>query len=392
MKKLVLLFLLCISTSVAFAQKDYTYLKGQDSPFNGEFREPRYHNVDSIGYILYVDDEMTGYDARTISSFPEIPGFAAYESYMLVKRSLDNLTDTIKHYTQESGEKNMYEYVKKYSDDGKLIYSSSVLRTPDGMQKFYTYDDKERISEIVTIKNNNGDATVIVNDTVKYDYNFKQYSNTLEYNTIYQGEDSIMVFYFDEGYELHMNKTLADTVPSLNIIWRYEFDTQNRLVKYTTSYSITEPTTNETSDFKEPEIIEYKYTANGYEKYENDVKRKEYKFQKDGYCTEIITYLRKIDENNLQRLIPGVIERYSYFKNGEPAVANELIENNAPKAYGVQGGLMIETQTPVEAGIYLFSGAFVKKIKTGTGQHMITLPKGFYIVAVGDLSYKVMVK
>ena len=73
MKKLFLsLGLLLFVFGGVTAQKKYTYFKGQDSPFNGElydswfpfnveFNEPRYKDVDSITYICYENKFFVDY-------------------------------------------------------------------------------------------------------------------------------------------------------------------------------------------------------------------------------------------------------------------------------------------------------------------------------------------
>ena len=382
MKKLLLsLGLLFFVLSGATAQGKYSYLKEQKSPFNGEFNEPCYVDVDSISYVYYQNRAFAEHSSMGLleaEDFTEANG-----GYTLIKRSSDGLTDTLKRILYPHPEGVGITYTKKYSDEGRLVYSSSIVDysiMTDIEEKKYLYDAEGRISEITTTKNNDGAATVMVYDTVKFDYEFKPYMPILEYNLItnsgYTKNDSMFVSYSDSGYMTIQEFAAHDTVPYRIDSVKYVFDSQGRLVKRLQS----------------GKTVEYEYTENGYEEYENGIKQTEYKFQNDGYCTEIIQYA-PLDA----AVFPPIysiksMEKISYFKNGEVIVGNESFEEIAPKAYGVQGGIAVNTEKALPVSIYSFSGSLVKQENVSAGNNIIPLPKGIYVVVIGQMSYKVFVR
>ena len=396
MKKLLLsLGLLLFVFGGATAQGKYSYLKEQKSPFNGEFNEPRYVDVDSISYVYYQNRAFAEHSSMGLleaEDFTEANG-----GYTLIKRSSDGLTDTLKRILYPHPEGVGITYTKKYSDEGRLVYSSSIVDysiMTDIEEKKYLYDAEGRISEITTTKNNDGAATVMVYDTVKFDYELKPYATsvTIEVNTIYTKNDSMLVYYFDDGYQIIENAfQLYEEVNT-----QYLFDNQNRLISTTRSFSNPVATASDSSEnateYKEPIIVEYKYTENGYEEYENGIKKTEYKFQNDGYCTDIIQYAPSD-----AAVFPPIysiksMEKISYFKNGEVIVGNESFEEIAPKAYGVQGGIAINTEKALLVSIYSFSGSLVKQENVSAGNNTIPLSKGIYVVVIGQMSYKVFVR
>ena len=386
-KTLLLLALMYCMIANVYAQRQYTYLKGQESPFNGEFNEPRYIDVDSILSYYYLTN---AYPHPTSGSYlgEMIPGFTQdYEVFTLIKSSVDGLTDTLTSHLPRYSSAKIADYVKKYSSDGKLISSSWDEYSNIGERK-YLYDAENRISEIITIKNSDGAATVMVYDTIKFDYEFNLYftGEGIENNTIYTKNDTLFVFYSDEGYEiLDINKPEYDYKRT-----RYFFDTQNRLIKTIISY-VTEPRIDQEFEFKLDTIIEYKYTISGYEEFLNDLKVAEYKFQSDGYCMEINRYEQVIND-----ILPlgalKSIEKYSYFKNGEVIVDNGLIESDAPKVQGTQGGITVITEKSLPVSIYTFSGGLVKQERVSAGTNTIPMTKGLYVVVIGSMSYKILVQ
>ena len=398
MKKLLLsLGLLLFVFGGVTAQKKYTYFKGQESPFNGEFNDPRYVDVDSITYVYY---RNIAFVDPSYVEFLDVDGDfeEANGGYTLIKSSADGLIDTLKPFSEiyPTGMGRRY-YVKKYSDEGKLVYSSSVMEYPSMTykeEKEYLYDAEGRILEIATTKNYDEDAAVMVYDTVKYDYEFKPYLSTvtLKYNTIYTKEDSILVFYFDDDALIATIEHLG-TVNEVNK--EYLFDNQNRLIKVTTHFYSSPQILAEEFDgsvHKKPIITEYKYSNNGYVEYEDGIKKSEYKFQDDGYCTEIIQYSDIFIEINPPVQVIKSIEKFSYFKDGEVIVDNGFFEKAAPKVYGVQGGIVVSTEKSLPVSIYSFSGSLVKQERASAGTNTIPLAKGLYIVVIGNMSYKILVK
>lgn len=381
MKKLLFsLGLLLFVFGGIFAQGKYSYLKEQKSPFNGEFNEPRYLDVDSISYVYYrafAEHSSVGLPDNA-GDFTEADG-----GYTLIKRSSDGLTDTLKRILYPHPEGVDITYIKKYSDEGKLVYSSSIIDYSimlDKEEKEYLYDAEGRISEITTTKNNDGAATVMVYDTVKFDYEFKMYMPLLECNLItysgYTKNDSMFVSYSDSGYLTLQEFAASDTIAYRIDSVKYVFDSQGRLVKRVQSH----------------ETVEYKYTDNGYEEYENGIKKTEYKFQNDGYCTDIIQY-EPLDAAVFSPIYSiKSMEKISYFKNGEVIVDNESFEHVAPKTYGIQGGIVVNTEKSLPINIYSFSGSLIKQESVSAGNNIIPLSKGMYIVVIGQMSYKVFVR
>ena len=365
---LLIAVMYCMIANV-YAQKQYTYLKGQESPFNGEFNEPRYVGVDSILYYYYLSDD---YPSATSGSYigEIIPGFVQHdEGCTLIKSSSDGLTDTLKYHLPRYGFGKISEYVKKYSEDGKLVsYSWDEQVFSDMGEKKYTYDAEGRISEITTIKNNDGAATVMVYDTIKFDYEFNLYLT-------------------GEGYEIiDINKPEYDQKKT-----QYLFDSQNRLTKTVISY-VTEPNADKKFEMKKDTIIEYKYTNNGYEEFLNEAKVAEYKFQDDGYCVGINLYEVSDAAVYPPRSKLKSIEKFSYFKDGKIIVDNESFELVAPKVYGVQGGIVVSAEKSLPVSIYTFSGGFVKQESVFAGTNTIPMTKGLYVVVIGSLSYKILVQ
>ena len=393
MKKILLYFCtLSLALSNVSAQKSYDYLKGQSSPFNGVFNEPRYVDVDSISYSKYTIGVLT---------YADEDNQPMQSAYTLIEQSPDKSVDTLKTFDTNNGDL-LTTSVKEYSENGKLLKDSTTNNHRDiyvgtyiEVNK-YLYDSDGRISKIITYKSNAGALDVIVNDTVEYDYTFKQYSPELEYNTICRKEyssshtlDSIYVFYTDSGYMTWQN------FPSYGIdTIQYVFDSQNRLIKILPSMTVFDDGTNTAYCLKAPEPVEYRYTDSGYEMYIGDTKHAMYVFQSDGYCTEIIQY--QISTAQVYPPIYYIVERYtySYFKNGNPIVANESVAAQAaPKAYGVQGGIAVNTEkAQTVVCIYAFSGSMIKQQTVSAGNTTVPLPKGLYVVVIGNMSYKVAVR
>ena len=344
--------------------------------------------MDSILFYYYLTN---AYPHPTSASYygEIIPGFTQDdEGFTLIKSSSDGLTDTLKYHLPRYSSAKVADYVKKYSIDGKLISSSWDEYSNVGERK-YIYDAKNRISEIITIKNSDGAATVMVYDTIKFDYEYNLYftGEGIENNTIYTKNDTLFVFYSDEGYEI-----LDDDESIYNKkMTQYIFDVQNRLIKIIASYLHPTPTSGEESDTKVDTIIEYKYTNSGYEEYLNDMKIAEYKFQNDGYCMEINRYEQEVTDY-LPLGALKTIEKYSYFKNGEIIVDNGLIESDAPKVQGKQGGITVITEKSLPVSIYTFSGGLVKQERVSAGTNTIPMTKGLYVVAIGSMSYKILVQ
>lgn len=62
------------------------------------------------------------------------------------------------------------------------------------------------------------------------------------------------------------------------------------------------------------------------------------------------------------------------------------------RVWGVEGGLFINTEAPVQVKVFAMSGALMKDTNISAGLQRINLPKGAYVVLLGDMSYKVFIK
>lgn len=407
MRKILLCTLPLFATLfIASAQVDHTYLRGQRSPFSGDFSEPRYQNVDSMETVHYVDNRMTGEANPSTYSFEEIPGFFTLRSYTLIKQSPDGLVDTFEYLSRNhTNELFVRQNIKKYSTDGKLIYTApfaDLTTAPAGFfmaESQYVYDTNGRIQET----------------------NYKEYYKSIDDNSIeirsegytkYDYENNIIInsnskvpltyiLYTDNGYitkqqdYYYDNKELV--LVSDSVIAEYIFDTSNRLIReerYSPHISFLDPGYEIIAT--DTTIVEYKYTTNGYERYENGVKKESFAFQQDGYCTEIIGYrpyneYLDGEEADPNELYINSITKYAYFKNGQE-VSNGPIESASPKAFGTQGGIMIDLEKATAVTVYTVAGSLVRKSQMDEGKTTISLPKGIYIVAIGNLSYKVLVR
>ena len=123
--------------------------------------------------------------------------------------------------------------------------------------------------------------------------------------------------------------------------------------------------------------------------YFNGAKESTYTFQQDGYCSEIISY--DIYRKEASEEIISSIQTFTYFKNGQD-VSNASIETTTPEVYGIQGGIVINQENATDIAIYGITGAQIRKEYLNEGKHTIHLPKGIYIVTIGDLFYKILVR
>ena len=71
--------------------------------------------------------------------------------------------------------------------------------------------------------------------------------------------------------------------------------------------------------------------------------------------------------------------------------ATTSIEHSV-RVWGAEGGLFINTEAPVQVKVFAMSGALMKDTNISTGLHRINLPKGAYVVLLGDSSYKVVIE
>jgi len=393
-KQLFCILFLLVVFSVS-AQRNYAYLYGQDSPFNGVFLEPRYYNIDSIVYETYGYYSVTSSEGfreklaniNEIRSFEEPPsGYNHYfKSYTLLSKNNDGLVDTLRTYAPEhAGESYAWQSVKKYTVDDQLIYVCESNQSYTN-EVTYTYDLKGRIL-IEKQKNFIYETDTIVKDSsyVEYDY---------EKGVIYTKPSNIYFEYTNNGYMIADTFNVYESIPGglsgeVKCVDKktYIFDSKNRLetidIERTLSSPIFYPTPVVTKG-----KYNYKYTDFGYEEYFNSELNQKVTFQEDGYCSEVILYFDSVGE--MLRVFS--IKRFSYFNSGQE-VSNREIELIIPKAYGVDGGVIIELTKSAAISVYTLSGSLVKKTNVDEGNTMMPLTKGIYIVVIGDLSYKVLVR
>jgi len=394
----ILFIVIAFSGSAQRKYTDYKYLKEQESPFNGVFFEPRYYNVDSIytvTYGYYHMDCRPSYEKREtepvtfLSSFEGIPsGYKTYsEHYTLIEKSEDNLVDTFKVYGIDYCSKKPYmkQYIHKYSSEGKLVFID-YSNGSNTHGKYYTYNEDGNILDVRWIEYDS-DTDVVLKDSVlvRYDY---------DNEFISLGSSGVIYFDFtDDGYIIADTFTTHESIPGglsgnvEHIVKKeYIFDLKNRLktieIEYTKSSAVFYPVPL-TNRMK----YDYKYTDSGYEEYFEDMLNKKVSFQEDGLCTEIILYTDSADN------LPGYfqITKYSYFKDSHE-VSNAEIESVIPQVYGVEGGVVLDLMQAAVVSVYTLSGSLVKKTNVDEGNTMIPLTKGIYIVVIGDLSYKVLVR
>lgn len=379
-----LLGILCLS-GVFFvsAQTDCMCLKGQRMPLYDTFHEIRYQDVDSIVFMT--------------KSRPEDEFIA--KSYTLIKRSVDGLTDTLEVHgnihlepvneigagESEAIEQRLivkppapyiYRDIKKYTREGKLTWEYS-----SGYN--YKYDEQGRM-----IEEKSSDFITT------YDYDNKM---------IYSGGHPLLdccpeyIICTDSGY---IAKRLEWNFKVDTIVNIYTFDAANRLVcehSFMPEYRYPSEDNHDTVITTiDTSLIEYKYADDGYEEYHNGFKYCEYTFRKDGHRTDVVTYRRYheiTDGKDADRdaIYYFSIDKYIYFKNGQE-VSNALVEVFSPKVYGVEGAVIVDLKQVAVVHVYSLTGSLVKKASMGEGNTMIPLSKGIYIVRIGDLSYKVLVR
>jgi hypothetical protein len=89
----------------------------------------------------------------------------------------------------------------------------------------------------------------------------------------------------------------------------------------------------------------------------------------------------------------GVIELLPYFiPLTAEATANEKVTTVPSQSICVNGNVVVlQTEQPLKASVYSITGALVKQ-QTVSGTAQVTLPKGIYIVQLGNKAYKVVIK
>ena len=138
--------------------------------------------------------------------------------------------------------------------------------------------------------------------------------------------------------------------------------------------------------------MHYSYFEDGFTEFyfkDNSGEKTDWHFLENGYLSHCKTW--KLRDG--QWVDFHKEEREYRYKDDNPlkqATALEAVENR--KVYGVDGAVAIQSDKPETVQIYTISGAMIRNIQTGTGSQSISLPKGFYIVMMGNQAYKVIVR
>ena len=73
-------------------------------------------------------------------------------------------------------------------------------------------------------------------------------------------------------------------------------------------------------------------------------------------------------------------------------VANKIVTASKAKVRASNGTLYISTPQPAKVSIITATGSLCKSLGTVNGEANVVLPKGFYVVIVGDESFKVLIE
>ncbi len=114
----------------------------------------------------------------------------------------------------------------------------------------------------------------------------------------------------------------------------------------------------------------------------------DYFFQKKGYLSKEITYLKEKGETKWKKLRH---DEYAYsYKAGNPH--SNLVIEKPGKVYAAEGSVVIENEQPALVAVYTFGGQLVEQRRMAAGINRIPLPKGLYIVVVGRQGHKIVVR
>lgn len=114
----------------------------------------------------------------------------------------------------------------------------------------------------------------------------------------------------------------------------------------------------------------------------------DYFFQKKGYLSKEITYLKEKGETKWKKLRH---DEYAYsYRAGNPH--SNLVIEKPGKVYAAEGAVVIENEQPALVAVYTFGGQLVEQRRMAAGINRIPLPKGLYIVVVGRQGHKIVVR
>ena len=78
--------------------------------------------------------------------------------------------------------------------------------------------------------------------------------------------------------------------------------------------------------------------------------------------------------------------------NDDPTINNHVEKTDNTKVFGLDDAIMINTESAANVWVYSISGQFIKQQKVLSGSSSIKVSKDFYLVIVGDRSFKVYVR
>jgi len=303
-----------------------------ETPFNKEFAGVR---------VLANTRTVKTYDAK--GNLQEHNGTVQTQ----FKHSNNGLSDTITTYSCV-----IAETIATYSEDGKLVYR----KDDDMIETEFIYDSDNRIQSINTTLYGYIGYDKFANGTETTYFDYTQ--NTIQFKSYRGGnlykESLTYIQYTDSGYITRINEKETE----------YVFDSEQRLIRNGN--------------------IKYDYFENGYTETNNSTKR-EYHFLDNGYWSKYLVYTLT---NADWKLAETAILTYDDDKPN----SNKEIKTNSYKVSTTKGGIIIETELPIQVAIHSLSGQLIKMKRISTGKEVLTISKGIYIVTIGKESHKIIIK
>ena len=353
----------------SIAARDYSKVKyNLDTPFTGLFTEKRFTGIREESRILNGQGEEVDY--------------AVFE----YKHSKDGLRDTV--FTSW-GLITVHENI--YSENNMLVGRKELVPDVENNREFvdigffteYTYDSKDRIISVSQINTDNHERI----DSIAYNYTDHTITH---YYFMDKGELEIREFtqieYTDSGYicwdTIYYNNQVIGGRDTSYVKYRkdeYIFESdqyENRLKR--TKNIIGEGVSKKEYD---SHIV---YTDEGYTIFYGNSGKVEYFVNEKEQNTLIMNYRKGSDWELYERF------ELSYIYD-DPQSNAPVLEDVQQPVYGVENGLVVGTDVKGLVNIYTISGQLVKQVNASSGDQ-IPLAKGFYIVSMGDRSYKVQVR
>ncbi|MDR1332432.1 MAG: DUF6383 domain-containing protein [Tannerella sp.] len=187
----------------------------------------------------------------------------------------------------------------------------------------------------------------------------------------------------------------------------YVFDSEGRLVQ-----------TKSTDPNNPYGVTSYTYFENGYEVKRRgaysttypehiDLSYKDvYYFQEDGYLSRSYTFVERNDltyerygayaepyfPDEKEWLVIRIAEAeyyHHYNLDYYPQKASDAATGQ--QVFGTNGAIVIQTDNPLPVSVYAVTGQLIKQTVAGAGSTTVPVPKGWYVVAAGMETYKVLI-